>query len=60
MTLFPTYDAESALYIWAVYGLALVVIGGMILGTFLRARAAQTALARAQHTSEQLETGETE
>ena len=38
----PDYDA-SAPYIWAVYGLAVVIIGGMILNTAIRARAARKA-----------------
>lgn len=43
MNLFPVYDA-SAPFIWAVYGLAAIIVGGMILRTLFKARAVHAAL----------------
>lgn len=45
MDLIPQFDKNAA-YIWAVYGLSAIVLGGMILGTLWRARAAKRAADR--------------
>ncbi|KCZ91854.1 heme exporter protein CcmD [Hyphomonas johnsonii] len=45
MEIIPAFDKNAA-YIWACYGLGLVLIGGALLGVVLRARAARAELAR--------------
>lgn len=42
----PVFEAQYAPYIWAVYALALVVIGALILATALSSRAAKRDLKR--------------
>ncbi len=49
MRLIPEYDASSAT-IWAAYGLALILIGGAVLVTSLRLRAAKRRLDRLEDT----------
>jgi len=39
----PVFESLYAPYIWAVYGLAGLVVGGMILVTAVRARKARRA-----------------
>jgi heme exporter protein CcmD len=41
----PHLDKNAA-YIWACYGLGLVLIGGAVIGVVLKARAAKSALGR--------------
>lgn len=46
MDLLPEFDKNAA-YIWASYGLALLVIGAMVLRTYLGARKAAKARSKA-------------
>lgn len=45
MDILPHLDKNAA-YIWACYGLGLVLIGGAVIGVMLKARAAKSALER--------------
>ena len=45
MDFLPHLDKNAA-YIWACYGLGLVLIGGAVIGVVLKARAARAALER--------------
>jgi heme exporter protein CcmD len=45
MDFLPNLDKNAA-YIWACYGLGLVLIGGAVIGVLLKARAAKAALER--------------
>ena len=45
MDFLPDLD-KNAVYIWACYGLGLVLIGGAVIGVMLKARAAKAALER--------------
>ncbi|MEE9380026.1 MAG: heme exporter protein CcmD [Hyphomonadaceae bacterium] len=51
MQLIPPFD-DSAGYIWAAYGLALALIGGALLVTALRNRAAKRRLSRLEKSDE--------
>jgi heme exporter protein CcmD len=51
MELIPDLGKNAA-YIWACYGLGALLIGGAILGTVFKARAAKAALARMQASDE--------
>ena len=45
MDFLPNLD-KNATYIWACYGLGLVLIGGAVIGVMLKARAAKATLER--------------
>ena len=51
MELLPDLGKNAA-YIWACYGLGAFLIGGAVVGTVLKARAAKAALKRMQASNE--------
>ena len=44
--------AEHAAFIWSAYGIAALLLGGVIVTTFIRARAAKAKLERLERQAE--------
>ncbi|MEL7451967.1 MAG: heme exporter protein CcmD [Pseudomonadota bacterium] len=53
MEVLPDFDKNAA-YIWAVYVLSGLIIGGLALWTGLRAKAAKSALSKARPPEDQI------